>query len=323
MNEDKEIEIEETDVGEASSMPKKKKRKKLTLGNVILTLVFIVGFLVMIYPLISQLYYYRTSAHITSEFEQGVEELDTAEIDHRIEMAHAFNETLHTTTEGLHDPYSEEEKQQGRAEYARMLEVKEQIGNVRIPKIMLKAPIYAGTTEEVLQKGIGHLEGTSLPVGGNSTHTVITGHRGLPSARLFTDLDKVEVGDRFYIKNIKETLAYQVEHIQVIEPHEFEHLTIVPGHDYATLLTCTPYMINSHRLIIRGHRVPYIEAQEEKDIKDNEAAFMYKYLFFGTLAVLVLVLLRQFRQYLRERKEKKRLAKLNQDGGMIDNEKVE
>lgn len=170
-------------------------------------------------------------------------------------------------------------------------------------------PVYAGTVEDVLQKGVGHLEGTSLPVGGNNTHSVLTAHRGLPDKKLFRELDKLQVGDRFYFHNIGETLAYQVDHVEIIEPTDFEKLLVAPGHDYMTLLTCHPYMINSHRLIVRGHRIPYVEAQEEKDLKENQTSKMYQYLFYATLAVLILVLINDYRK----EKERKKLALANKE----------
>ena len=190
----------------------------------------------------------------------------------------------------LEDPYTQEEKEAGLAEYARMLEVNEQMGHVQIPKIGLDAPIYAGTSETVLQKGIGHMEGTSLPVGGESTHSVITGHRGLPSAELFTELDELEIGDKFYIKYIGGTLAYEVDQIKVVEPTDFSQITIEEGQDYLTLLTCTPYMVNSHRLLVRGHRTEYVEAIQEKEIRENQLGGNYQELFFIAAAGLVVVL---------------------------------
>ncbi|MFV1433800.1 class C sortase SrtC1, partial [Klebsiella pneumoniae] len=140
----------------------------------------------------------------------------------------------------LKDPYSAEQKQAGVVEYARMLEVKEQIGHVIIPRINQDIPIYAGSAEENLQRGVGHLEGTSLPVGGESTHAVLTAHRGLPTAKLFTNLVKVTVGDRFYIEHIGGKIAYQVDQIKVIAPDQLEDLYVIQGEDHVTLLTCTP-----------------------------------------------------------------------------------
>lgn len=263
----------------------KKKRKKRQWPFVIL---FTIGFLVLLYPQVSRIYYRVDSSQQVATFDAEKAKLTSDEVKRRIELAKAFNSSLVNTN--LEDPYSEDQKNQGRAEYARMLEIHEQIGHIQIPTIDVDIPIYAGTAEEVLQKGAGHLEGTSLPVGGNSTHTVITAHSGLPTAKLFTDLRKVKEGDRFYVHNLGEILAYQVDQIKVIEPSNFEDLLISEGHDYATLLTCTPIMINTHRLIVRGHRVPYDPAIDNKLIAENQTAFMYKYLFFG-LGIYILIMI--------------------------------
>ena len=140
------------------------------------------------------------------------------------------------------------------------------MGYIRIPSIKVELPIYHGTSEPVLQVGVGHLENTSLPVGGSSTHAVLTGHRGLPSAKLFTELDMVKVGDVFYIKILGETLAYEVDQILTVLPTEMQALNIEKGKDYVTLVTCTPYAVNTHRMLVRGHRIPYQEANQiQKD----------------------------------------------------------
>ena len=189
----------------------------------------------------------------------------------------------------MEDPYSKARHERGRAAYAHMLEIHEQIGHIQIPTIDLDIPIRAGTSEEVLQTSAGHLEGTSLPIGGNSTHTVITAHSGLPTAKLFTDIRDLKEGDRFYIHNIAETLAYEVDQIKVVEPSNFEDLLVVPGHDYATLLTCTPIGINSHRLLVRGHRVPYDKAVDDQFVADNKLGFLYKYAFYAVIALILLL----------------------------------
>ncbi|MFR7349554.1 class C sortase [Peptoniphilus sp.] len=225
-----------------------------------LVVLFIAGFVIMMYPIISN-YYYRIEANNQIlEFTENAKKLDNNEILRRIELAEAYNSVLDPSR--LADPYTDKEKE-GIAEYARMLEVKEKMGFVEIPKIDTNLPIYAGTSNEVLNKGVGHLEGTSLPIGGKSTHTVLTAHRGLPSARLFRDLDKLEKGDIFYVHNIQTVLAYEVDQILTVDPSNFDPVLVVDGEDYATLLTCTPYMINSHRLLVRGHRVPYVAPVKE------------------------------------------------------------
>ena len=248
--------------------------------------IFVLGFLILMYPQVSRLYYRVQSTQEVSAFEAGKASLSDAEIKKRMALARDFNDSL--VNQNMEDPYSKARHERGRAEYARMLEVHEQIGHIQIPTIDLDIPIRAGTSEEVLQTSAGHLEGTSLPIGGNSTHTVITAHSGLPTAKLFTDIKDLKKGDRFYIHNIAETLAYEVDQIKVIEPSNFEDLLIVPGHDYATLLTCTPIGINTHRLLVRGHRVPYDKAVDDQFVADNKKDLLYKYAF---IAVVLLILL--------------------------------
>lgn len=255
-------------------------------SNWFFKLVFVLGFLILMYPQVSRLYYRVQSTQEVSAFEEGKAALSDEEIKKRMALARDFNDSL--VNQNMEDPYSKARHDRGRAEYARMLEVHEQIGHIQIPTIDLDIPIRAGTSEEVLQTSAGHLEGTSLPIGGNSTHTVITAHSGLPTAKLFTDIKDMKKGDRFYIHNIAETLAYEVDQIKVIEPSNFEDLLIVPGHDYATLLTCTPIGINTHRLLVRGHRVPYDKAVDDQFVADNRKDLLYKYAF---IAVVLLILL--------------------------------
>ncbi|GAA0059638.1 class C sortase [Streptococcus canis] len=285
-------------------MSVKKKKSKNTKHqrrqNILFAIIFIVGMLVAVYPLVSRFYYRIETNSQVADFESERSKLTDKDLDHRMELAKAFNDSLRNVVEK--DPYSDEMKQEGRAEYARMLEIHERMGHIEIPTINLDIPIYAGSSEEVLQKGAGHLEGTSLPIGGNSTHAVITAHTGLPTAKLFTNLTKVKKGDKFYVHNIKETLAYQVDQIKVVEPTEFSDLLIVPGHDYVTLLTCTPYMINTHRLLVRAHRVPYVKAVDEKLIAENKLSYLYRNLFYASL-VLIVILLFIVRQLRKKKKQ--------------------
>ena len=239
-----------------------------------------------------------------------------------MELARLYNDSLINVVS--EDPYSENKRAEARARYAYMLEIHEKIGHIQIPKIDIDIPIYAGTSEEVLQIGAGHLEGTSLPIGGNSTHSVITAHSGLPEARLFTDLEKLEIGDKFYVHNISEVLAYQVDSIDVIEPSDFSKLLIVPGHDYVTLLTCTPIMINTHRLLVRGHRVEYVKAVEERIIAENKTSHMYKYLFYLSLVLIIILIVIVI--HLRKKRKKAEIkyrelqSKENQNVGEVDEE---
>ena len=279
--------------------------------------IFLIGLLVLSYPIISRIYYRIEANEQIKDFDNEKKNLSNEEVDRRMKLARAFNDSLINNVN--HDPYDEKLKREGRQEYARMLEIHERMGHVEIPKTDTNIPIYAGTTETVLQIGAGHLEGTSLPIGGNSTHTVITAHSGLPTARLFSDLKSLEIGDKFYIHNIKETLAYQVDQIKVIDPSNFSDLLISPGHDYATLLTCTPIMINTHRLLVRGHRVPYVPAVEEKIIAEQAASHMYRYLFYGSLLLIFILIILIFLLRKKKKQAEKKLKSLNENIEKLEN----
>ena len=288
------------DLNEETFNPKKK--RKAIWPFVVL---FILGVGILSYPFISDLYYRIDFNNQVNDFSESVKDLSQPEIENRMKLAKAYNESLINAPKG--DPFSEEMLKKGQEEYARMLEVKEKIGFVEVPSANIKLPLYAGTSEIVLEKGGGHLEGTSLPIGGNSTHSVLTAHSGMPQAKLFTDLHQVRLGDKFYVHNIKEVLAYQVDQIEVIDPTDFSELLIKPGHDYISLLTCTPVGINSHRLVVRGHRIPYDAPVEERAIAEHRASFLYKYLFYGAAALALVLLLAIIGIYRRKQEYKKRL----------------
>ena len=266
--------------------------------NFVFILIFLLGFGVMMYPVISRLYYRVDSTNQVKEFDKAVKGLSKEELDKRLALAKGYNDSLNNVVSK--DPYDKKNQEEGRKAYARMLEVKEKIGHVEIPKINQDLPIYAGTSEEVLQKGVGHLEGTSLPVGGKGTHTVLTAHRGLPTAKLFTDLNKMKKGDVFYIHNIKEVLAYKVLDIFVVEPSDFDKVLVVEGKDYCTLLTCTPYMINSHRLLVRAERTEYNPAAVEKDLVSQVTG---KYKIYLIISLIIIAILLWY--YIRQRRRKK------------------
>ena len=266
--------------------------------NLPFALIFLLGLLIFVYPLISQKYYEIESGNEVVEFRKETESIDKEEVKRRMDLARAYNDTLDPSR--LSDPFTEEEKA-GRKEYARMLEVNEMLGHVEIPRIGQDLPIYAGTTDEVLEKGLGHLEGTSLPIGGTSTHAVVTGHRGLPNAKLFRNLDQLVEGDVFYIHNIEGTLAYQVDKIQVVDPSDFDPVLVEEGKDYATLLTCTPYMINSHRLLVRGHRIPYQAAIDDGVANVKRLAPDFLQLFLILLPIIALLLIIVIREHRRKK----------------------
>ena len=177
------------------------------------------------------------------------------------------------------------------------------MGYISIPKIDVRIPIYHGTTSDVLQKGVGHLEGSSFPVGGESTHAILSAHRGLPSSKLFTDLDQLQKGDIFYIYILDQVLAYQVDQVLVTEPSETDALRIVDGKDYITLVTCTPYAINTHRLLVRGERIEYNE-QVEKDIEVDYALSTADIILYISLVIALILIVVAIICFIKSRKNR-------------------
>ena len=285
---------------------KNRKNIKTKKRNLLSILIFIFGLLIAIYPVISNKYYEIKTNIGINEYIDTISDMEDEEIEKRFSLAKAYNDTLDPSR--LADPFTEKEKE-ARREYAHMLEVKEKIGYVEIPKIDQYLPIYAGTSDEILEKGVGHLEGTSLPIGGISTHSVLTAHRGLPKAKLFTDLNKMEKGDVFYIHVLNRVIAYEVDQILTVEPSDFDPILVKEGKDYSTLLTCTPYSINSHRLLVRGHRIEYTAPIKEKSIPILGTNSNYKYyLIISLIVILILVYL-----IYRNRKSLKRLENGDKD----------
>lgn len=213
--------------------------------------VLLLGVCVILYPVISAILAKMTQTVTISNYQRAVQNLSNQEIEAMKEDARKYNETLYKTV--LSDPFSQ--KKELDANYVKLLNIGEVMGYIDIPKINVYLPIYHGPSEEILQKGVGHLQNTSLPIGGKSTHAVLTGHRGLPTATLFTDLDQLVQGDLFYIHILNGELVYRVDQIKVVEPEDTSDLVIQQGEDYVTLVTCTPYGINTQRLLVRGTRV--------------------------------------------------------------------
>ena len=239
--------------------------KKGSISTIILILVFVVGLSLLLYPTVSDYWNSFHQSQAITEYAQQVANLYNVLYDQLWQEATDYNQRLR----GKADRYdlSEEEL----AEYEALLNVSGNgiMGYVEIDKIDCSLPIYHGTDEAVLQVAVGHIQGSSLPVGGESTHSVLSGHRGLPSAKLFTDLDKLEEGDHFLLHILDDTLAYEVDAINVVEPDETELLSVVEGEDLVTLLTCTPYGVNTQRLLVRGHRVPYVPEEVAEEASDS------------------------------------------------------
>lgn len=221
-------------------------------------LMILSGFIIAMYPFFSNILYNRNATKVIEEYQKEVENLKKEEIDAIKEAVEKYNSQLQAAVTKDEDGQWRE----GGISYLDMLGIGSALGYITIPKIDVNLPIYYGTSPEVLEKGVGYIEQTSFPLGGLGTHSVLTGHRGMPNAVLFTDLDKVEKGDKFYLHVLDEVLAYQVDQIKVVEPDDTSDLKIVGEKDYCSLVTCTPYAINSHRLILRGVRVPYTGEEE-------------------------------------------------------------
>ncbi len=233
--------------------------KKGRYTNAFLILAFLVGLSLLLYPTVSDYWNSLHQSRAISEYAEQVAQLDNGRYKQLWEQARQYNQTL----SGKENRYELTDPEQ--REYERLLNVSGNgiLGYVEIPRIGCSLPIYHGTDEAVLQIAAGHIAGTSLPTGGIGTHSVLSGHRGLPSAKLFTDLDKLAVGDDFILRVLDETLTYEVDQILIVLPYEMDALEIDPDQDLCTLVTCTPYGINSHRLLVRGHRV---ENQEQAHI---------------------------------------------------------
>lgn len=224
-------------------------KQRLTTTALVFT--FFIGLSLLLYPTLSDYYNSLHQTRAIADYTQQVSQMDEGSYDAIWEAAVAYNRNLNQQADSLALP---DEK---KAEYEQQLNIGSDglMGYLEILSIDVKLPVYHGTEENVLQTALGHIEGTSLPVGGPGTHCVISGHRGLPSAKLLTDLDKVVVGDTFLLQILEETLTYEVDQILIVEPDQIEALRVEPEKDYCTLVTCTPYGINSHRLLVRGHRI--------------------------------------------------------------------
>lgn len=262
---------------------------KKNLFTVIMVTGLVVGIGLLLYPSIAN---YWNSFHQTRAimaYNEAVTNMSTEEYDRILSEAREYNKKLAKT--GIRWRMTDEE----RKEYNNTLKIpgSDVMSYVSLPKFHIKVPIYHGTEESVLQIAIGHIEGSSLPVGGKSTHCIISGHRGLPSARLFTDLDKVKEGDTWTITTLNETLTYECDQIRIVEPDDLSSLQIVKGEDYCTLVTCTPYGINTHRLLIRGHRIPNADGAADltADAIQIEPIYVAPIMAVPALIILLIVML--------------------------------
>lgn len=280
--------------------------------GILIILFFAVGYGILNYPVFGTLYNQIRGQKVLDSYDEAVQTMDESKRKKYWKEAEDYNAMLVKENPQLSDAFSQEEKKEDSA-YNHVLNMEESgvMGALEIPKISLYLPIYHGTSAEVLEKGIGHLEGSSIPIGGKNTHAVLTGHRGLPSAELFSNLDQLERDDEFYIHILGKTLAYRVFNVETVKPEETGHLTIAKGQDRVTLVTCTPYGINTHRLLVHAKRVPYTEQKDENTSKSNLWNWLLKQKTFlaSTAALLLLIIYSLFHRRNKKKRKNRRRKK--------------
>lgn len=276
--------------------------KRNIIKALVVFLLLIISAGLMLYPFVANFLFENQTDSFVNSLEKIAGAADDEGAEAKIQAAKQYNEMLARSHVQLTDPFVEEELEDSTGEYDSLLCMTNDgvMGFVEIPCISVSLPIYHGTSSAILEKGVGHLKGTSLPVGGESIHTVLTGHTGLSKAKLFTDLTQLEEGDVFFLSVVGEKLAYEVDQVKVVGPNDTSDLAIVSGMDYCTLLTCTPYGVNSHRLLVRGKRTDYQEAAENPEtfaVKKTESKWMAEYAkavlislgcFIGLMVLLVI-----------------------------------
>ena len=271
------------------------------MRKLIFPIIFIIGLGIFLYPIISNLV--ATTAHqsVIKAYNEKVDQLDEETIEKEKEKLEKHNEELAESDLNFVDPFAESkpdentETSSGLTSYYDALNIDPAIGSIKIPKIDVAIPIYHGTSEDVLSRGAGHLENSSLPSSELGTHSVITAHRGLPSSKLFRDLNKVQIGDMFFTEVLGETIAYEINSIDIVLPNETNWIQMEADKNKMTLLTCEPYMINSHRMLVTGHQVPY----DPKEKVEPEPKSYIIYYIIGALVLLILII------YLIRRKKKR------------------
>lgn len=265
----------------ATETTKKKKKKKKSSSTLLVVLMMVAGLGVMLYPTLSNIYNEMTGSYAIQEFNENLANQDELKLMEERKKAEAYNASLVNTGTVTECPY----------EYNDIMDFGNgMMGYVEIPCVDIYLPLYHGISENVLSKAVGHITKTAFPIGGEGNHSVLTGHTGLPSAKLFTDLDKVVEGDVFYIHVLGETLAYQVDQIVIVLPEEVDDIQPVAGMDYCTLVTCTPYGINSHRLLVRGYRIEYTsETEVTAPVEETKDGSYLPYVAIGAAALAALV----------------------------------
>ena len=263
------------------------KRKAI---NIIIIILALIGVMLLVYPYVSYRLSERDQTYVVQQYDDSLAKMTAQQMEEEWERARAYNASLATSV--LYDPFASGQEDMD-AEYLSLLDI---AGNgvmchIEIPKIKVDLPVFHGVSLSTLEKGVGHLEGSSLPVGGTGTHSVMTAHTGLNSSKLFTDLVELEIGDEFYVYTLDQILAYRVDNILVVEPEEVGALSMVEGKDYVTLVTCTPYGINSHRLLVRGVRIDYSPEEIQQAIADTDTVLSNETVMLLAGAALLILLI--------------------------------
>lgn len=277
--------------------------------KVIPILIVIAGFLLLAYPFLSNYLFEKSAGSTVESYQEKKDMMDQKIKEKVLDEARGYNENLLRSSIQLTDPFKTKKINGETVFYNNILNVdrSEIMGYVKIPCISVDLPIYHGTSAEVLERGIGHLAASSFPIGGESTHAVLTGHTGLSSAKLFTDLTEMKKGDLFFIHVLDKKLAYRVDRITVVKPDDTRNLQIIDGEDHVTLLTCTPYGVNDHRLLVRGKRTRYHEKEEQTKERPHHSQWMEVYkqaILIGLLIVFSLVGSRKMYGRIKGRKKK-------------------
>ena len=267
--------------------------KKRIIATILIILLFLAGLGIVLYPYVSEYVNAKHASRVVVNYDDTVKEITPEDFSQYFEVAEEYNERLRQNP----NPFSEDNRTEG-YETALNVDGSGMMGYLEIPKISVRLPFYHGTSGAVLNEAVGHLEGSSLPVGGEGTHVVLSAHRGLPSAKLFTDLPELGEGDIFILNVLDRKMTYQVDQILTVLPTELEALEVEDGQDYVTLMTCTPYGINTHRLLVRGHRIENLPEEEVKSIPvvhvERELTTqekIQKYIPFAVMGVAVLFLI--------------------------------
>ena len=289
------------------------KKKVLTICGAIL--IFLLALGITLYPLMSNWYNERHQSEIHTQYQETIQQVDNSDLVRAKELADEYNAAILPGTQ-LSEAFSQEALLWASEDYEHQLNVTGDgiMGYVEIPLIQVNLPIYHGTDSDALDAGIGHLLGTSLPVGGMNTHSVLTAHSGMANQKMFSDLDKLKTGDVFYLQVLGETLAYQVDQINTVLPHDTTYLGITEGEDFCTLVTCTPFGVNTHRLLVRGNRIPYEEAEviveEQLQVEElPKSTWEEQYIrgiLFGIGAVILIAALYGYYLYWRKHRKPKK-----------------